>query len=47
MAFHIERRRKRHAEIAEEMLAEVTLVAEEPTVEVTVDPEASESVDQG
>jgi DNA-directed RNA polymerase subunit beta' len=47
MAFHTERRRKRHTEIAEEMLAEAALVVEEPTVEATVDPAASESVDQG
>jgi DNA-directed RNA polymerase subunit beta' len=47
MAFHTERRRKRHAEIAEEILAEASLVAEEPEVEVAADPSASESVDQG
>ena len=46
MAFHAERRRKRHAEVAEEILAEASLMVEEPATEVTVDPTASEAVDQ-
>jgi DNA-directed RNA polymerase subunit beta' len=47
MAFHTERRRKRHAEMAEEMLVEASLVVEEPAVEAAVDPAASEPADQG